>query len=257
MDKVVNKVLESIEYEKFNFLKRNRDIDMKHVENLKASFSEKGQLVAITVTRDMEVTDGQHRLMAAKLLGLPIRYIVDDNVKASDVIEMNTTQKKWSIDAYLSSYAQTKDSFKRFNNLKSKTGLSAGSLYVLLFGTFLGGKRAEEFRNGVLSIGVQEERDFGRRWDIVSDLSQVNNGVFKQKIQATKFLYALIFLIDHPEYNHGWMLRKLTITPKHHLTSVNNVGDGILMIQSVYNQKISRSKSIDLEQRVKEVQSAE
>ena len=73
----ITKVLYEKNYTKFTLLDDNRDINDVHVEALAKSMKKSGQLMPIIVNENLEVLDGQHRLKACELLGLPVAYVVN------------------------------------------------------------------------------------------------------------------------------------------------------------------------------------
>lgn len=74
---------ETKNYENFTFLTANRPINRNHVNKIKKSLSEYGYLDSqpITVTADMKILDGQHRFIACKEMGLPIKFVQLDTKK--------------------------------------------------------------------------------------------------------------------------------------------------------------------------------
>ncbi len=109
----------SLKYDKFKTINSNRDVDQKHVNNLKKKIQAKNllHLNPIIVNSKFEVVDGQHRLEVARQLKLPIFYIVEDNIGEGDIADLNTTKKNWSIDEYINHFAKKKN--KEYIQLKS------------------------------------------------------------------------------------------------------------------------------------------
>lgn len=99
-------ILSTQEYEKFKLFECNREIDDRHVLKLMKQIEIKNDLHLhpIIVDKQMRVIDGQHRLESARRLNLPIYYVIDENGDTSDIISLNTTQKKWSNEDYLNYY---------------------------------------------------------------------------------------------------------------------------------------------------------
>jgi hypothetical protein len=105
-DDVDLKLKRTLKYSRFKINESNRIINTRHVNDLKKKISIKNLLHSnpITVNSDYEVLDGQHRLEAAKQLGLPIYYIVDDYMDVKDIAVINSTSKGWKLDDYLHHY---------------------------------------------------------------------------------------------------------------------------------------------------------
>ena len=70
-------VYETTDYEQFGKLKGNRNINEAQVIGIRNSIEKIGyQPVPILVNERLEVIDGQHRLEAARTLGIPIYFII-------------------------------------------------------------------------------------------------------------------------------------------------------------------------------------
>lgn len=92
------------DYSVFTRVEGNRPIKRGHVRNLIESIKEQNLLPSkpIIVTKDMGIIDGQHRLEAAKILGLPISYIVADNgVNDLSIPMLNDKQYPWTTEDYV------------------------------------------------------------------------------------------------------------------------------------------------------------
>lgn len=83
----------------------NRLLRPNRVKELEESFLEADNghllpLICRTVTPDTKygVLDGQHRLKARMNLGLPIYYIVDDEITIEQIRSMNEHQYKWNFE---------------------------------------------------------------------------------------------------------------------------------------------------------------
>jgi len=67
---------ETKEYDMFNFLESNREINSSTVKKLVKSIKDKGLQVPIVVNDDRDIVDGQHRFIALRQLGYAVPYIV-------------------------------------------------------------------------------------------------------------------------------------------------------------------------------------
>lgn len=93
---------ETRDYDQFSFIESNRPIDNRHVRDLIASINKRNRLkdYPITVNEKMQVVDGQHRLLAAKALDVPIYYKLDTEALEQDIILLNAHNKAWQLRDY-------------------------------------------------------------------------------------------------------------------------------------------------------------
>ena len=105
-DKVVCSVYETCDYGKFKIITGNRKVDPSRVRRIVNSIEHVGvRMVPIVVNRKMEVIDGQGRLGALKLLGKPVRYVVDDVADVEECRWLNIGCQNWSLRDFIKSYA--------------------------------------------------------------------------------------------------------------------------------------------------------
>jgi hypothetical protein len=100
------KIVNTNNYDKFKFVKWNREIDWKHVERLKTSIKVHGQLEEIQCTSDYKILDGQHRFHALRELEMPVQAILKKNAKEEDLHEMNDVRKGWTTLDSLNEYCK-------------------------------------------------------------------------------------------------------------------------------------------------------
>lgn len=96
------------DYDMFVFRVDNRDhISELHVQKIVESIKVKNMLEMrpVIVNKKMEVIDGQHRILAAKQLDLPIYYEIDNDADGEEVIAYNIS-KAWTTKDYLNYYAK-------------------------------------------------------------------------------------------------------------------------------------------------------
>jgi hypothetical protein len=106
MDMTIPIVISTTEYGTFKTIKGNRGVLSYHVAHLMTSISKKNLLPAypIVINENNEIIDGQHRLMAAKGLNLPIYYVKIPGLGLNDVQSLNTYIKPWRGKDYLESF---------------------------------------------------------------------------------------------------------------------------------------------------------
>lgn len=119
------------DYKMFKYMTDNRPIDKGHVNRLIASIKSRNLLeyTPIIVDKTFNVIDGQHRLEAAKALGVPIYYKVQESNDAADIIHLNIA-KSWNIIDFFNFFVKHKypeyvklDAFCKKNALSIKLGI--------------------------------------------------------------------------------------------------------------------------------------
>lgn len=100
--KIVNQVYETSDYSIFRLHKRNRNV-ITRSDMLEQA--REGIVNPIMVNAGMIVIDGQNRLHHSIKAGVPVKYIIDENLTIDDITRMNTNQEKWSLKDWIESYA--------------------------------------------------------------------------------------------------------------------------------------------------------
>jgi len=113
-------------YDEFVFRTANRDVDLKHIDKIADSMLEngwQGAPIEVSVLDDdkLQIEDGQHRFMAAKKSGTPVKFMVVKNMSIYDVAKKNSMKKGWSGSDYVKAYAEDGNtSYKRLKNLQTE-----------------------------------------------------------------------------------------------------------------------------------------
>lgn len=91
------------DYKKFKSILGNRQLNKGHIHLLEVEIQRNNLLdvCPIIVNEKMEVIDGQHRLEAAKKLGIAVPYVKVPGLGIEHVVRMNTSQKKWMMKDYI------------------------------------------------------------------------------------------------------------------------------------------------------------
>jgi hypothetical protein len=150
-------IYSTTDYDQFHLLPENRVVDMTHVRKLVAQITQSNLLhiKPLDVTADLGVIDGQHRLAAARELGLPVYYKIGQQLSQADITTLNVAQKNWQGPDYLhywtvkgrTDYVALTKFWQRhpslsFSNAKTMLGGSSNN-------------RAQEFRAGTWKASDQ------------------------------------------------------------------------------------------------------
>lgn len=207
------------EYDKFNFIGFNRDPDDSHVKELQSSMEQFGFLNPVTVTTDWKVIDGQHRILAAKNLDLPVPYHMvemgDDKIPHAIGV-LNTTSKKWRLEDFKNLYvALGNNDYRRFADFIEKHSLSVRDGIVLASDrpqyNILGkeGSLTEAFRKGGYKFSNNKRKEIDEKYGQQIEEIRFAHEDFADFRDSERFTHAVVCLILHPHYDHGRMMAQM------------------------------------------------
>lgn len=241
----MTEIKQSVLYDSFKKLNGNRQIDLKNLGQLVESIKKQNNLPLhpVIVNTEMYVIDGQHRLEAAKLLNVPIYYIVSTESKDEDIykhlISVNVNQKKWSLEDFFHLYAEKYKNlhYQEFLDLMKLLGLRPKGLIGLLFGPQTS-KLIEEMKNGELKMPQNKEIS-----------SHICNSyfAFKEFVEARKIKPLSMFTTHHFSYAFRMLLLNGSCDIKTFFSKLENrwfelqpkgtAKDYFNMLISIYNWK--------------------
>jgi hypothetical protein len=222
--KSITKIFYTKDYEIFNTLAGNREVNIAHIKKLERSFEQEYLISPILINEKFEIIDGQHRFEAARNLGLPVYYYMITGYKLSQVQRLNTNLKEWKKADYLESYASLGYKeyilFKKF--MTEFPMFSITSCQVILSNTGTtkliqsnlfksdtnksGRISAGEFKNGNFKVhnyklAVQNAKK-------ILDFKPYYDGYGRQA-----FVSAMVRIFHHENYDHERMIARLKSYP--------------------------------------------
>jgi hypothetical protein len=224
------------DYDIFKFREDNRSvIDQGHVKRLISSIKAKNllELRPISVNENMEIIDGQHRLLAAKHLDVEVFYHVENNLKQHDIILMNTS-KSWNSNDYLNYYV--KNDYPEYIKLKQFMERANIHLKVAL-GLCFGSNREQmnKFRNGEYVFQEDtSEKQIHQCWETIKYIKRMNG--YSAYTASGKFWKAIIKLVQHGYYDHDKWMKNLSQMIER-LGPRARTEDYIRMFMEIYNWK--------------------
>jgi hypothetical protein len=235
--KVVNKQIGSLymtfDYNQFKLMKGNRPTNGAHVLHLKKSFESRQLIVPVLVNDRMEIIDGQHRVEVCRQLGLPVYFIILENYGIKEVQMLNTNMKNWSIEDYLSCYCNEGiEDYIKYREFRAKFGFDHQVSLAFLMGNT--SKYHQIFNEGNLKIKSYEKAEKGAQ--MISEFSQFYKG-YKRK----SFVFAMMVIMKHPDYNHQEMLDKLALQQTK-LVDCPSVESYISLLEDIYNYHRAKNK---------------
>tara|TARA_S200002703_G_scaffold2364_1_gene3733 strand:+ start:183 stop:935 length:753 start_codon:yes stop_codon:yes gene_type:complete len=235
-----NKIHVTTDYGKFTYLIGNRDIVMKHVKDLSNQIESRDLTIPIIVNEKMEVCDGQHRLEAYRVLGMPVHYIIKEGLTLTDIRKLNSVNRKWTMQEYLMSHVKldskdyiTLEWFVRAYGFSVTDALAMlnGKGYVTQFDY-------QNFKNGKFVV-----HDLEKGKTIAQSIIKI--GEYFEHYRKKSFIHAMISVMNEPEFVWSIFEQRL----KNYSAKLTNQGsrnDFILNIEKLYNYKTSPDRRIRL-----------
>lgn len=191
------------DYGQFKFRADNREggVNRSHVEKLKSSIRSKNmlELVPILVNSDMEIIDGQHRLTAAKELGLPIYYKVQHDLEAKDIILMNIT-KPWGMADFFNFHIKNhKEEYIKLDKFIKEHGLKFRVAFRMICGHT--DEATHKFKTGEYVHDIKHiQNEWDNIWWTINSIRRLNGGS-KNYLTSGKFWTALYKLLNHEDFD--------------------------------------------------------
>lgn len=238
-------ILQTMDYSKFKKLKGNRNVDPVRVQRIIQSIKKVGYITSpLIVNEDLEVIDGQGRLEALRILGLPVEYIVHENIGIDECISMNINQINWVDRDYIYSYADRNyKSYILLKNLMEKYKLN---LMILAMAV----KKRSRFdsnmiRNGNLKITQEEYEEAQKRLDYAISFIPFCK---RKHGSLSKLLQACILCYDFKDIDNKRLFEKITeFMPL--MTPWSSLDECFVSIEEVYNRNIRKRVYIYTEYR--------
>lgn len=235
-DEKTNTIYSTQDYGKFSSIGGNRHVLKSHVNTIVDAIKTNNLLSSspILVNEKMQVIDGQHRLAAAKELGVPVFYIIHPGLVLKDVQAINSNKKNWKVEDYAQSYASIGNphyiEYIRFRD-KYKIGHKESVLLLTC-------------KHGANNYKAGGTMDFKNGKFIVPNISLAHERARKlfgyekyyQGFRRRCFIYAVFKLLNNKEYDHDIMMKKLQYQSTR-LVDCVSVDDYLLLLENIYNYK--------------------
>lgn len=199
------------DYNQFKIVASNRTIKKSNVTKLMKSFKvTKGMLKShpIIVDRNLNVIDGQHRLEACKKMGIPVHYLISDDVIESIPI-FNSYQEKWGLQDFARYFANNgNNNYVRILKVSELSGITINGCLESL-GLKTGGNFNDAFKEGRFTFNIDIDKAVSRINKIIK-LCYLLKG--KRSI-TTKIARAIRFLEKIKTFNLDIFIAKVEKYP--------------------------------------------
>ena len=199
------KIQKTNNYYRFNSVDGNRNVNEAHVNRLVKSFEEEFLISPITVNKEMEVVDGQHRLEACKRLGLPVYYFVVDSYKREQVQRLNVNTRNWNAEDFVTSMvACGNQHYEILKDYKETYKIPYTSCISILSGGVgnIGSDSILRFKEGRFECKeVARAKEFGEFVLLSSEFFEKSNG--------KSYIMALLKCFDNEAFSVSEYIHKL------------------------------------------------
>jgi hypothetical protein len=229
--------IETIDYSIFKEFSSNREVDQKHVRRLMCAINKKNLLHVnpIVVDESMRVIDGQHRLAAAKTLGVSIFYI-QDNIQRSDISMLNSNQKNWNAMDYINFYTiEKKDAYVQLSSLMNHFPDMATSALISLSNSE--GKR----NNQMLKDGNLEVLNINHCREICALCTDLNKRFDADFVFDSRFPLALSIAMNDQNWNTETFIEKIKASPRS-FVRCHTKEQYVEMIEEIFNRYLSKNQ---------------
>lgn len=173
------------DYNKFNFSKRNRNVILtsSHINN----FDKNGIIFPIVVNENMTIIDGQHRFRYAQQRGIPFDYLVIEGLDDDSIVDLNTTQKSWSITDYVEAYANDGNpEYERLIALMNSYDINTSALTAISMGRIESGGMLKVIKDKSFKF-LSYEKTVEFLEDLTFVKSAIPSVAFKQRQSLSLF----------------------------------------------------------------------
>lgn len=234
------------DYDIFKKLHGNRPVSNRHVRNLIESIKRENLLKyhPITVNENFEVVDGQHRLEAAKKLGIHIHFIVKVGSTYKTAGVLNFATEEWSFYNYLENFS--KNGYPDY--IKVSDFIDKHDVTLNRFKYLLSEKQKyiylKSFKYGDFKL-IDNLSDISNKIESINKIISFLDGILV--IENSKFLYtdsfwrALYILLVKNDIEIPRLLEKLEIK-RLAIRPLPTYTDYLKLILDIYNWKTKKQR---------------
>ena len=209
------------DYKLFKPISGNRRAKESHIKALVDSIKSRNLLEfrPILVNNKMEVMDGQHRLEAAKRLGVDVYFLKQSdvsskNLTSGDIVTLNNVQLGWALEDYVSTQIELGNkNYLKLKNICEKHKISYG-FFRSLFPSFRTHDFQKSFRDGTFVFPEENEKDLSEMISMISQVCSLIRKKYAGNLRftySTKFTAALSGLLNIGSLDFDTLLKKIEL----------------------------------------------
>lgn len=238
------KVDQTSEYTKFKSMMGNRFINSSHVRKLATSINKFNYLPynPILVNDGMYIIDGQHRLAAARHLGIPIHYVVVAGATLDTIRSLNSSLKAWTVRDFAESYVKTgNEDYVTLLDFADTYGIQLTAAAALLAGksgAIVSGGIAKTIRDGLFKVENLENAI-----TMMENLKKIEPFTEKDVWVSRDFIKAFVVLCQKGGLPDR-LVEKLQKNPGRKIRREADYRKYLLILQDIYNQNAKKRLEI-------------
>lgn len=242
---LVNMVYKTDDLSIFKTIDGNRVPNLQHIKRLADSIRIYGMKCnPILVNENMQVIDGQHRLMAAKEVGSFVYYIILNGYTLSEVHTLNLNQKNWSKKDFMEGYANMGiESYKKLRDFCNKNEDFTFSDCLSLCSN-LGSHNffmAQKYNRRIIHVfeeGTWVGKDFELAQEWANKIRMIQP--YYSNYNRSTFIGTMLTLFQNDNFDFNEFMHKLRLQPTA-LVDCSNREQYKTLIEDIYNFR-SRNK---------------
>lgn len=244
----VNKVYKTNDLSMFKSIDGNRVPNLQHVKRLADSIRVYGMKCnPILVNEQMEVIDGQHRLMAAKETESFVYYIIVNGYDLKDVHTLNLNQKNWTKKDFMEGYANMgiESYIKLREFIKKNDDITFTDCMALSQNNTSSGSRTLNHKisknsntTEVFEEGTWKCNDMNLAQDYANKIRMIKS--YYSGYNRSTFLTTMIGLLQKETFDFNEFMHKLRLQPTA-IVDCASRDQYRTLIEDIYNYK-SRNK---------------
>lgn len=236
-------LLRTKDYDMFKKNVVNRNYNEDNVKKIMNSISVRNKLnlKPIIVDKNMYVMDGQHRIEAARRLGIEVVYIIDEEATDEDIILLNANQKSWQLTDYLNYFCHKKNQdYIQLDDFLKEHDLSIMQMRALMSEN---DSFSINFKRGKFVFPKKDK--LAKLHDRLSNLrfvqDYINDKLPNTKIchQGSLFIHALLEFFNNKKVDVKTFIEKLEYKLDLLRPCTNRVAY-IIIFKNIYNWKNNR-----------------
>jgi hypothetical protein len=165
MNEITPKIHASFEYDKFERILGNRNLNQKKIQRIMddvkvgLNLLSYCPIIVYSEKEQLHIVDGQHRFEVSKQLSLPVYFVLANELNLKQIAMLNSRQDKWTQSDFLRCYINIGiEDYKVLDKFLKDYAIGLGSgTEFLMMGKITKGNVSQKFRDGNFTCNYLDE----------------------------------------------------------------------------------------------------